>query len=567
MLGDGYLSNTDAPAQGGFIGDGISVGSMMNAQNTNAAAMQSVSRTNPSLVNSHSNLASQQQNFVPSNQRQQFQPQGHQYQQQPQMFQRQHIQQNHQQHHQYGDGFGTSQLSGDLQSQIKHESGVSNNDVIMQPQASENTQFTELHNQFQQMSAEDSSKVQYMSMPTNQDNIAWSLPQSAQQMQNFIQPEQLLDSQSEFGHLPVGMSSDSMLQGQCLDGNNNVLANSSYEQHARSGQDVTQRNNGSSENSTNLSNGTWRPGSTDRERQFNNQKRWLLFLRHARRCAAPEGKCPESNCITVQKLWRHMENCKTPQCLFPRCRHTKILIDHHRQCVDPGCPVCVPVKLFVQAQRKSRPRSESASSLANSVGSCKLSDTGVNSAQMSLKNPSMIGHSEESRPSQKRIKADFPSQTLLKHELENPEVSISKSEPTASNAVLNHDHQQHGKTSMLIKKELAEMKMETSGQRSPYVSEMKGKGVDCISVKRIEKEPIREVPKPIVKIDKEADQVKEESEEQPDEPATATKSGKPKIKGVSLIELFTPEQVRAHIFGLRQWVGQVRQSILSCKSF
>jgi hypothetical protein len=35
------------------------------------------------------------------------------------------------------------------------------------------------------------------------------------------------------------------------------------------------------------------------------------------------------------------------------------------------------------------------------------------------------------------------------------------------------------------------------------------------------------------------------------------KSGKPKIKGFSMMEFFTPEQVRDHIKSLRQWVGQV----------
>ncbi|KAL0319950.1 UNVERIFIED_CONTAM: Histone acetyltransferase HAC1 [Sesamum radiatum] len=58
----------------------------------------------------------------------------------------------------------------------------------------------------------------------------------------------------------------------------------------------------------------------------------------------------------------------------------------------------------------------------------------------------------------------------------------------------------------------------------------------------------------VVKAEKEMGQSKMENP--PLHSENMSKSGKPKIKGVSLTELFTPEQVRQHITGLRQWVGQ-----------
>ncbi|GMY38343.1 histone acetyltransferase HAC1-like [Fagus crenata] len=59
-----------------------------------------------------------------------------------------------------------------------------------------------------------------------------------------------------------------------------------------------------------------------------------------------------------------------------------------------------------------------------------------------------------------------------------------------------------------------------------------------------------------IKLEKENDPANQENVTQPAEHAAATKSGNPKIEGVSLIQLFTPQQVREHIQGLRQWVAQ-----------
>eukprot|EP00793_Prasinoderma_coloniale_P000996 PRCOL_00007086-RA len=50
------------------------------------------------------------------------------------------------------------------------------------------------------------------------------------------------------------------------------------------------------------------------------QQRWLLFLRHASKCQAPEGQCPVTpHCGVARKLWHHVLKCRDPKCEYPRC--------------------------------------------------------------------------------------------------------------------------------------------------------------------------------------------------------------------------------------------------------
>jgi len=82
------------------------------------------------------------------------------------------------------------------------------------------------------------------------------------------------------------------------------------------------------------------------------QIRWLLFLRHAHKCNAPEGQCSAGqHCVVARKLWAHVLKCTNPQCEYPRCVASRELLKHHQKCVDPRCPVCGPVREHINNQR------------------------------------------------------------------------------------------------------------------------------------------------------------------------------------------------------------------------
>lgn len=586
----------------------------MNSQNLNSVTLSPLSKTNSTLIGNQSNMHAQQaahikpqpldqmekMNFQSSlssrdnlhpHQHQQFQQQPHQFQQQQQFIhqQRQLKQQNQQaQHLINNDAFGQSQLT-DMSSQVKCEPAELHNDVLLS-QMPEQFQLSEMQNQFQ-TSADDHLRAaqHHTLLPSGPQDISTSLPQTSQQMQQTLHPHELIaDNQNDFGCVPVGPQSESVLPGQWhpqSQDRSNRPGNISHEQHLQedfrqriSGQDEAQRNNLPSEGTvigqTVASRGTGdlppagttvrKSANTNIEKQYRNQQKWLLFLRHARRCAAPEGKCQELNCITVQRLWKHLEKCLLPQCSFPKCHATKVLLHHHKRCVDPACPVCVPVKNFLLAY-KARNRMTSDSALPNSVtGSSKSYDNGDTSGKMIPKTSPVIEASEDIQPSMKRMKIEQSPQPLVpdSHNAAVPVPSIG--EPQLSQDI-QHQVFQQTDVDLPIKSELGEVKLEVPVSSVPESFDELKKDTVIDSSNQVPEEPASyDDPAGLgdqenVKHEKEIEPAKQENVTQPVEPASGTKSGKPKIKGVSLTELFTPEQVRQHIIGLRQWIGQVCQ--------
>ena len=82
------------------------------------------------------------------------------------------------------------------------------------------------------------------------------------------------------------------------------------------------------------------------------QQRWLLFLRHASKCNAPDGQCPYTpHCHVARRLWAHVLSCQNSACTYPRCVASRELLKHHQRCQEQSCPVCAPVRHTMMKQR------------------------------------------------------------------------------------------------------------------------------------------------------------------------------------------------------------------------
>ncbi|KAK8916490.1 Histone acetyltransferase HAC1 [Platanthera zijinensis] len=466
--------------------------------------------------------------------------------------------------------------------QLLPEVGIESSNESHQPQATEHFHLSELQNQYQQNAscgnlAKGAQLIGQIQVPQDFQ------PLSSQVSQQILQGELATDSQNELNCLFLGSQTDALPQDHWNSQppqKSSIQEKLAFEQHIQeefhqrmTGKDDAQRPDISSDAHPSIACVPMPhsnivpldPLNPNLQRDYYNQKRWLLLLLHSRKCPSSKGQCKEVNCITVQHLWMHIDKCDLNNCMFPRCSQSKKLFSHYITCKAADCPVCKPLREFVMSVKAHSHRT-TYNGLTN-----KLNGSWKNVKSLDLdKTASKAGStpmeaSDCQQISSKRVKIQHSPTVAIK--AESSLVSVPPTNHIEAPQVTRFNNYQHVER-LPCKLEGFEIKMDTSFVPGQFpISSSKfddvlniGLSAKAATDPSPQKEAGGYTNKEMQPLDREISQAKLESNQEatipPADPAFISKSGKPKIKGVSLTELFTPEQIREHIISLRLWVGQ-----------
>ena len=104
--------------------------------------------------------------------------------------------------------------------------------------------------------------------------------------------------------------------------------------------------------------------------RMQHKRQRLFLLHHSSKCLHEDGRCKvTTRCASMKRLWKHMARCAENNCRASHCFSSRSILSHYRNCKDPRCPVCGPVRETVKRSQVKAVNHQNGPELPQSISS------------------------------------------------------------------------------------------------------------------------------------------------------------------------------------------------------